>query len=253
MMPPRSRDSEPLRDVGEMSAADPVVRAVSVFMSGRVSWTGRASDLLAALAPHASIGARTDASWPTTAQQLSVRLARSAVALQAEGIVVERRRTSRARRLTLRRSSAEQGNDRAPEPVGAPGTGATAEAAQVREVLENPFVREVLAVFEPELVEVQLTNGARWIARRVGAADEASTIGHPEAAPAPAGIRSATHEDATTIETAASRLATTPEALRARCRRAARTHDGETLAELGGGVVAFKLGRTWRVRLGGPT
>jgi hypothetical protein len=51
-----------------------------------------------------------------------------------------------------------------------------------------------------------------------------------------------------TIEAAAARLDLDPQALRARCRRAARRGaDGDVVAELGMGVVARKLGVTWRV------
>lgn len=54
------------------------------------------------------------------------------------------------------------------------------------------------------------------------------------------------------IEAAASILQVEPNALRARCRRAARrTHQGVT-ADLGGGIVAFKFGRSWRVRFPEP-
>lgn len=49
------------------------------------------------------------------------------------------------------------------------------------------------------------------------------------------------------IEAAATRLATTPEALRARCRRAARKEGRSIVAYLGGGIVAFKFGVSWRV------
>jgi hypothetical protein len=50
------------------------------------------------------------------------------------------------------------------------------------------------------------------------------------------------------IEEAAVRLALTPVALRARCRRSARREGRIIAAHLGGGVVAYKLGRSWRVR-----
>jgi len=50
-----------------------------------------------------------------------------------------------------------------------------------------------------------------------------------------------------TLHEAAPLLATTPTALRARCRRAARMVRGEVRAELGGGWWAFKLGALWRV------
>jgi hypothetical protein len=50
------------------------------------------------------------------------------------------------------------------------------------------------------------------------------------------------------IERAAAKLTLQPEALRARCRRAAVREGREIVAHLGGGVVAFKFGRSWRVR-----
>lgn len=50
------------------------------------------------------------------------------------------------------------------------------------------------------------------------------------------------------VDQAAARLSTTPNALRARCRRNAR-RDGRTIsAHLGGGIIAIKLGVSWRVR-----
>jgi hypothetical protein len=39
------------------------------------------------------------------------------------------------------------------------------------------------------------------------------------------------------------------EALRARCRRAALRVGDSIQAQLGGGIVAFKFGRSWRVRM----
>ncbi len=51
-----------------------------------------------------------------------------------------------------------------------------------------------------------------------------------------------------TIELAALMLATTPTALRARCRRNARREGREVVARLGAGVVGFKFGANWRVR-----
>jgi len=51
-----------------------------------------------------------------------------------------------------------------------------------------------------------------------------------------------------TVEHAANVLDTTPEALRARCRRAARRKGKDIVAELADGIVAIKFGRTWRVR-----
>ena len=51
-----------------------------------------------------------------------------------------------------------------------------------------------------------------------------------------------------TIEAAADRLSLDSKALRARCRRAAQIVGDDTVANLGGGIVAFKFGRSWRVR-----
>jgi hypothetical protein len=53
------------------------------------------------------------------------------------------------------------------------------------------------------------------------------------------------------IETAAPKLELEPQALRARCRRAARKVNGQIVAELGMGVIAKKLGATWRVHVPG--
>jgi hypothetical protein len=50
-----------------------------------------------------------------------------------------------------------------------------------------------------------------------------------------------------TVEIAGAKLDLDPQALRARCRRAARTENGQTIARLGMGVVAKKLGTSWRI------
>ena len=50
------------------------------------------------------------------------------------------------------------------------------------------------------------------------------------------------------IERAAVRLSTTPNALRARCRRNARREGRAITAHLGGGIMAIKLGVSWRIR-----
>lgn len=163
----RFRDGiAPPHDTVASSAAamDPVVCAVRAFMAGRESWTGRACDLLAALAPHAPAGTRADGAWPSNPQQLSVRLMNAAVVLRACGLMVEQRRTNRARRLVLRRQADEQPNDSRIAPPAGPTSTPSTEAAHVREVLDDPLVREALAIFEPESVDVQLVTGARWIA-----------------------------------------------------------------------------------------
>lgn len=55
-----------------------------------------------------------------------------------------------------------------------------------------------------------------------------------------------------TIAVAAAKLDLEEQALRARCRRAARVVDGEVTATLGMGVVARKLGASWRVFVPSP-
>ena len=49
------------------------------------------------------------------------------------------------------------------------------------------------------------------------------------------------------IDTAAPKLMLTSCALRARCRRAARKVGRDIVADLGMGVIAKKLGSSWRV------
>jgi hypothetical protein len=51
-----------------------------------------------------------------------------------------------------------------------------------------------------------------------------------------------------TIESAAAKLGIDVDALRARCRRAQQRIGDTVPAHLGGGIVAFKFGRSWRVR-----
>jgi hypothetical protein len=51
-----------------------------------------------------------------------------------------------------------------------------------------------------------------------------------------------------TIAQAARRIGSSPDALRRRCERAAtKLLNGNIVAELGGGIRAFKFGRTWLV------
>jgi len=49
------------------------------------------------------------------------------------------------------------------------------------------------------------------------------------------------------VDEAASRLSLSSIALRARCRRRARNINGAIRANLGAGIVAVKIGRSWRV------
>lgn len=55
-----------------------------------------------------------------------------------------------------------------------------------------------------------------------------------------------------TVETAAEKLSMSADALRARCRRSAVREGNTVLAHLGAGIVAYKLGRHWRVRFPAP-
>lgn len=50
------------------------------------------------------------------------------------------------------------------------------------------------------------------------------------------------------VAAAATTLGLGTDALRARCRRAAVREGGSIVAHLGGGIVAFRLGRTWRIK-----
>jgi hypothetical protein len=50
------------------------------------------------------------------------------------------------------------------------------------------------------------------------------------------------------VDEGAIRLSTTPTALRARCRRNARREGRSVSSHLGGGIVAIKFGRSWRLR-----
>jgi hypothetical protein len=51
-----------------------------------------------------------------------------------------------------------------------------------------------------------------------------------------------------TVESASAKLSLDPTALRARLRRAQRAEGGSIVADLGGGITAFKLGKSWRIR-----
>jgi hypothetical protein len=51
-----------------------------------------------------------------------------------------------------------------------------------------------------------------------------------------------------TVEAAADVLSLEPTALRARLRRAQRAVGRSIVADLGGGIFGFKLGKSWRLR-----
>jgi len=54
--------------------------------------------------------------------------------------------------------------------------------------------------------------------------------------------------DCLPLKVAAEAVHLKPDALRARARREARKEGNSMVAHLGGGIVAFKFGRTWRFR-----
>jgi len=68
------------------------------------------------------------------------------------------------------------------------------------------------------------------------------------AQPQVTGREAATQPVYVTIEDAARLLAMTAVALRARCRRRARRQGRDVVAHLGGGVTAYKIGASWRLR-----
>lgn len=68
-------------------------------------------------------------------------------------------------------------------------------------------------------------------------------------APSSAQTRAGGHPRLFTVDEAATCLSTTPTALRARCRRRSRRVGREIVAHLGAGVVAYKFGASWRVRI----
>ena len=55
-----------------------------------------------------------------------------------------------------------------------------------------------------------------------------------------------------TVESAAVKLATDANALRARLRRAQRLEGDAIVADLGGGIRAFKFGKNWRISVPTP-
>ena len=55
-----------------------------------------------------------------------------------------------------------------------------------------------------------------------------------------------------TVGTAAAKLSLEPTALRARLRRAQRAEGRAIVADLGGGITAFKFGSSWRISFPRP-
>lgn len=74
------------------------------------------------------------------------------------------------------------------------------------------------------------------------------TIGTPTTDPGSGAPPAAPPAAYLAIEDAAARPSTTTNALRARCRRHSRREGRDVVARLGAGVVAVKIGFSWRVR-----
>ena len=55
-----------------------------------------------------------------------------------------------------------------------------------------------------------------------------------------------------TVEAAAAKLSLDPTALRARLRRSQRAEGRAIVADLGGGITAFKFGSSWRISFPRP-
>ena len=87
--------------------------------------------------------------------------------------------------------------------------------------------------------------------RTESSAPSTASDASPASLPAIAALRTSPIFE--TIESAAPKLGVAPGALRSRCQRAARRiGTASAVAQLGGGIVAFKFGKTWRVRFPNP-
>jgi hypothetical protein len=89
--------------------------------------------------------------------------------------------------------------------------------------------------------------GATLDARRAPAEVMQGTRRPPKRSPAkPRAVRAPA--TSYTVEAAASLLSLDPTALRARLRRSQRREGTVVVADLGGGISGFKLGKSWRLR-----
>lgn len=90
------------RQTEEVLEADPVARAVRDFAQERGTWTGTASDLLAALSPkHGEEMKAKDGGWPRRADGLSRRLEVLHSTLADAGVSLRRSREGKSRTRTL--------------------------------------------------------------------------------------------------------------------------------------------------------
>ena len=83
--------------------------ALLALMTGRETWSGTATELLAALNNLSSEDVRKDLTWPRNPSKLGKQLERLKPTLRRLGIVVERTRggTAGTRRITLTRTTSD--------------------------------------------------------------------------------------------------------------------------------------------------
>ncbi|HXX68679.1 MAG TPA: hypothetical protein VEK07_15935 [Polyangiaceae bacterium] len=94
--------------------------------------------------------------------------------------------------------------------------------------------------------------GPRLLSTCTGVSQRRSSLAPNEATSNEAAPESARVHRLLTVEEAARVLSMTATALRARCRRRARRVGRDVIARLGAGVVAFKFGVSWRLRIDPP-
>jgi hypothetical protein len=96
--------------------SDPIAAAVRDLTAARTEWTGTASDLLGALAEHASARVAKAKSWPDSPRALAGRLRRAATFLREIGVEISFEREGRARTRLIHITTASA--DPAPEQEG---------------------------------------------------------------------------------------------------------------------------------------
>ena len=101
--------------------ADPVASTLRSWLVGRSTWSGTATDLLAALTAEASEVVRKAKTWPATPRTLSQRLRRAATSLRSVGVHIDfDRRTGRKRIRTITISSGPDQSDPRASAASAP-------------------------------------------------------------------------------------------------------------------------------------
>src|SRR5262249_42353757 len=85
--------------------SSPVALAVRELASAEGSWSGSATELLAALTAVAGATATSDKHWPRAANALSNKLKVAAPALRKVGVSIEFDRTNRERKIGITRTA----------------------------------------------------------------------------------------------------------------------------------------------------